>query len=273
MENTKKHDKCFVIQEFDGSTFDKRFDETIKPAIEKCGLKALRADKILGLQPIIQKIEDSIGEADFCLADVSTNNPNVWLELGYALAMNKPCVIICDKSKRDKLPFDISHRPVILYKSDSKSGYEDLEKGIVESITNVLKTGVRSPKFVTASEGELHDNLKNYEIEIIGFLISKWGGKSKGCTHWEIKAHLENAGYNELSVGLGLSSLSKVSLIEQKVVEIETGNFDEMSEEEAHVLTQKGLEWIEQNRAIFSTNAMKKEELKLEDYDSESDPF
>src|ERR1017187_7444846 len=102
---------CFVIQEFDdGGKFDLRYSETIHPALDAAGVKPLRADKILGLQPIIQKIESAIREADICVAEVSTDNANVWLELGYALALDRPVVILCDKSARERLPFDIQHR-------------------------------------------------------------------------------------------------------------------------------------------------------------------
>ncbi|MDG1580423.1 hypothetical protein [Pseudomonas sp. GOM6] len=96
---------CFVIQAFDSGTYDRRYSETIKPALIKAGVEPQRADEILGLNPIIEKIESAIELASICIAEVSEDNPNVWLELGYALALNRPTVILCDKSKRSRLPF------------------------------------------------------------------------------------------------------------------------------------------------------------------------
>ena len=111
MENNKP--TCFVIQEFDdGDTFDRRYEETISPALIAAEVAPRRADEILGLQPVINKIEDAIQQASICVAEVSTDKSNVWLELGYALAVNRPVVILCDDQKRVKLPFDIQHRPV-----------------------------------------------------------------------------------------------------------------------------------------------------------------
>ncbi len=46
------------------------------------GVKPLRSDHMLGLQPVIEKIEKVIRDADISVAEVSTDNPNVWLELG-----------------------------------------------------------------------------------------------------------------------------------------------------------------------------------------------
>ena len=126
-ENSSKP-TCFVIQAFDGGMFDRRYRETIKPALLKANVDPQRADEILGLNPVVEKIETAIESAAICIAEVSIDNPNVWLELGYALALNRPTVILCDKSMRSKLPFDIQHRPVIFYRTDSRSGYEELEK-------------------------------------------------------------------------------------------------------------------------------------------------
>jgi len=136
-ENTPS---CFVIQQFDdGGTYDRRYRETIEPALREAGVRAQRADEILGLQPVIDKIESAIRDASICVAEVSTDNPNVWLEVGIALAMNRPTVILCDRAVRSKLPFDIQHRPVILYRADSRSGFDHLASEITKLVRNGKK--------------------------------------------------------------------------------------------------------------------------------------
>jgi len=104
MNDQVKKPSAFVIQAFDNAKFDRRYQETIRPGIVKGGAEPQRADEILGLQPIIQKIEQAIKAADICIAEVSLDNPNVWLELGYALALDRPTIILCDRSHRDRLP-------------------------------------------------------------------------------------------------------------------------------------------------------------------------
>ena len=136
-ENTPS---SFVIQQFDdGGTYDRRYRETIEPALREAGVRAQRADEILGLQPVIDKIESAIRDASICVAEVSTDNPNVWLEVGIALAMNRPTVILCDRAVRPKLPFDIQHRPVILYRADSRSGFDHLASEITKLVRNGKK--------------------------------------------------------------------------------------------------------------------------------------
>ena len=84
---------CFVIQPFDsGGKFDKRFNDTYKKAIEKAGLEPYRVDQDPGVEVPIDRIEEGIREATICLADITTDNPNVWYELGYAFAVGRSVI-------------------------------------------------------------------------------------------------------------------------------------------------------------------------------------
>jgi nucleoside 2-deoxyribosyltransferase len=252
----EKPKTCFVIQVFDGQKFDRRYDETFAPAVLSIGVKPIRADKILGLNPIIEKIEAAIAQTDICLCDVSTDNPNVWLELGYALATNKPTVIICDSAMRDRLPFDIQHRPVIFFRSDSKSGYEQLEIKIKEAILAELSdVGVKTKFSKEIKETETRE-LDEFEIEIIGVLVSQWDGENGGTPRHQIEEHMKKVGFNELSVGLGLSSLFKRGLIEKSQRLVHGWN-NETDTQDIYVLNDKGIEWVENNRNLFTTKISK----------------
>ena len=69
---------CFVIQAFDGGKYDRRYQETVRPALVKAGVDPQRADEILGLNPVVEKIERAIESAAICVAEVSEDNPNGW---------------------------------------------------------------------------------------------------------------------------------------------------------------------------------------------------
>ena len=208
---------CFVIQEFDDDgTFDKRYKETIKPALIASEVEPQRADTILGLQPVIAKIETAIQQASICVAEVSTNNPNVWLELGYALALNRPVVILCDKQIRSKLPFDIQHRPVLFYRTDSKSGYEELEQSIIKNIKNELERDqtIASAPLLKSGGDELED-LKDYEVAILTTLLALWPTSCSGARHWELGNKLKSIGYADIALGLGISKLLDKELVQR----------------------------------------------------------
>ena len=241
----KNKPTCFVIQEFDeGGKFDKRYHETIQPALIEAEVDPNRADKILGLQPVIQKIETAIQQASICVAEVSTDNPNVWLELGYALANNRPAVILCDKNIRDKLPFDIQHRPVIFYNTDSKSGYDKLERRIIEEVKGQIEQdeNVSSAPTIKGGAEELED-LKDYEVAILSVLLASWPRNSDGISYWELEMALKSTQHNDLALSLGINNLIQKELIEKSTQW-------EGSENEAFTyrITPNGIIWLDKRK-------------------------
>src|SRR3972149_10134154 len=119
--------RCFVIQPFDGGPFDKRYDDVLVPAIEEANLEPYRVDRDPCVSIPIDQIEDGIQNSDICLADITENNPNVWFELGFAIAVPKEVVLICSSERKNPFPFDIQHRNIILYNTQSPSNFKDLE--------------------------------------------------------------------------------------------------------------------------------------------------
>src|SRR6266498_1805038 len=98
---------CFMIQPFDGGPFDKRFEDTIAPAIRAAGLEPYRVDQDPSTIIPIERIEEAIRRSQACVADISTNNPNVWYELGFAIASGKPVVLISLAEPNRRFPFDV----------------------------------------------------------------------------------------------------------------------------------------------------------------------
>jgi len=130
---------CFMIQPFDSGKFDKRFDDVYVPAIEAAGLEAYRVDRDPGVEVPIDAIEEGIRNAAVCLADITTDNPNVWYELGFAFAAGRPVVMVCSNERTSgKYPFDIQHRTVINYKPESASDFESLKAALTERIQALL---------------------------------------------------------------------------------------------------------------------------------------
>ena len=241
----KNKPTCFVIQEFDdGGKFDKRYNETIEPALIDAEVEPKRADKILGLQPVIQKIEIAIQQASICVAEVSTDNPNVWLELGYALANNRPAVILCDKNIRDKLPFDIQHRPVIFYNTDSRSGYDELERRIKEEVTGQIEQDKNVASTPTIKDGadELGD-LKDYEVAILSVLLASWPRNSDGISYWELEMTLKSTTHNALALSLGINNLIQKELLEKSIQWEGTEN-----EAFTYRITPNGIIWLDKRK-------------------------
>jgi len=97
----------FVMQPYSEDHSDTLF-KIIEEELPKVGCVALRADKSgSGVNFRLQdRIDDNIKKADICIADItSPRNENVLLEVGAALALQIPVVIVSS----DPLPSDISN--------------------------------------------------------------------------------------------------------------------------------------------------------------------
>lgn len=90
----------------------------IKRAASKCGMKADRVDDIAFTDQITDKILGSIRCAEFIVADITHERPNVYYEIGYSHAYNKHTCLIARYGTKPH--FDIQGYPIIFYKSSTE---------------------------------------------------------------------------------------------------------------------------------------------------------
>jgi len=132
----KTGDSCFVMQPF-AAPHGEYFEKIFKPAIEKTGLKPVRADAdIFATGKIIDQIWRGIKGAKVLVAELTTRNANVLYELGLAHALKKPVVLV--SSNQPDVPFDLQHIRVIYYDvTDPFWGNKLIEK-IAENILSAI---------------------------------------------------------------------------------------------------------------------------------------
>lgn len=92
--------------------FDREFEDvyaTIKSSVESATATAsgrcFRLDESQPAGRITERLLREISSASFCVADLTGNKPNVMWELGYAMALGRPTVIVTQQLA--DLPFDI----------------------------------------------------------------------------------------------------------------------------------------------------------------------
>jgi hypothetical protein len=80
----------------------------IQRAVDRLGgrLEAIRTDEIAMPGRINDQIMEAIRTANLVVADITGLNANVFWELGFARALERPCVIIMREGEPDA-PFDI----------------------------------------------------------------------------------------------------------------------------------------------------------------------
>ena len=127
------------MQPFDGGTFDKRYEDVYAPAIQDADLEPYRVDRDPSVSIPIDDIESGIRNSEICLADITKDNPNVWFELGFAIAVPREVVLVCSDERNTRFPFDVQHRNILRYKTESKSDFDKLRSEIAERIQGLLE--------------------------------------------------------------------------------------------------------------------------------------
>jgi nucleoside 2-deoxyribosyltransferase len=229
---------CFVIQPFDGDKFDRRFKETFSPAIKAAGLEAYRVDTDPGVQIPINDIERGIREADLCFAEITTDNPNVWFELGYAFALNKLVCMVCSKERDKAFPFDVRHRAILTYDVGSKGDFDQLGKKITQRLEAILKQEQKEMSIQALQPRTATAGLTPHEATALAILVALPPGETVAYFH--LQNAMERAGFTNLAAGLSIRSLTA-----NKLIESQTCYDHESSENYAgYVATEKGIEWI-----------------------------
>jgi hypothetical protein len=232
---------CFVIQPFDGGKFDKRYTDVFEPAIRDAGLEPYRVDSDPAVSVPIVDIEKGIRRATVCFADITLDNPNVWFELGYGLASDKQMCLVCSEERTGKYPFDVQHRSIIKYKSESKGDFESLQKKITDHLRAILEKS-QALAVIEAGSPLKESGLLQHEVMVLVSIVENREGPGSSVSHWTVKQELERFGYNNLALNIGLEGLLTKQMIDHSEVEDLNQNISQV-----YVITPIGMTWICKN--------------------------
>jgi|ERR1700729_666208 hypothetical protein len=215
----------FFISVFDnGGPYDKRCDDVIAPACREAGLGLYRLDRDPGVAVPIDALQQKIREAVICIADISTLNPNVMYEVGFALALQKDVILI---SNGNEIPFDVRHRSVILYKTESESDFQKLRIALRNSLVAL-----------THAADKLSD-LHPHDVAVLRALLCA----PNGLTEYDISQTLGENGPQKVATILSIKNLKCLGFIAGAPVL----DFDG-SPLVAYSLTQEAIRWLLNNR-------------------------
>jgi hypothetical protein len=186
--------KCFIIMPVstphesipnynnDSEHFKHVMEWLFIPAIEKAEFEPI-LPVARGSDIIHDHIISKLHSSDLVLCDMSTQNPNVFLELGIRTALNKPVCIVKD-DLLEKVPFDTALMNFHTYESDLRidlveQGVEKLAKHLEESFNQSNKSNtlwkIFGLQFSAKPPEELGDPEKLDLLNIkIDSLIKQW---------------------------------------------------------------------------------------------------
>lgn len=126
-------------------------------------MECVRADDYPTNEVIMQDIWRGICQSEVVIAEMTNLNPNVMYELGISDTYGTPTIIIGQTSETKKLPFDFSHRRVVIY-TENCAGREYLLKRFSETLDYVLG----KPRDTSKSHRvQAQDSLENHRNVLI----------------------------------------------------------------------------------------------------------
>jgi hypothetical protein len=118
------------------SSFDSVLDtiHAASSSVDDVEIDCRRIDESARSVPIDLQLEDALQWADFVIADVTGSNPNVMWELGYAVALQKPVIILAQIGPEP--PFNLAHYRMIRYDGNKRGT-------LLQDLTRYLKEIVK----------------------------------------------------------------------------------------------------------------------------------
>ena len=208
----------------DGGVFDKRFDSVFSPAISDAGIEPYRVDHDPSVSIPIQEIENGIRDAGICFADITTDNPNVWFELGFAFAIPREVVLACSDERETRYPFDVQHRNIIKYKTGAPQYFEQLKKKITERIKAVLKKNEELGKIINRPLIKDTEGLNQHELVALATIMQNSFISNGHVSGWQVQNDMNQAGFTDIAVGIALKTLVSKGMIDSELLHDQNGD-------------------------------------------------
>ena len=189
----------FIIMQIGDGELDAVCERCIVPAVEANGMVAKRVDKHNQGGLLKSEIVSFIETADIIVADLTNERPNCYLEIGYAMGLDKFRNLILTaredhysespnyQRNGPKIHFDLAGYDILFWDPSNLDGFsEELEKRIRRRRTVINPDSIQAPP-------------------IFDFEWAK-ANRDSALEHWQDN---ENSGYFEAQVSLGPPKISR----------------------------------------------------------------
>jgi hypothetical protein len=136
-EGSQQKAHIFVAMPF-APEFDDVFHYGIQGAVNAAGFLCERADLAAFTGDVIARVKERIASAALLVADLSSANPNVYLEVGYAWGREVPSVLVANHAEH--LKFDVQGQHCLIYNS-----IRHLEESLTRELKALKSGGIFAP--------------------------------------------------------------------------------------------------------------------------------
>lgn len=255
-------ERCFIIQPFDSGVFDRRFTDTFEPAIKQAGYEPYRVDRDKSVDVPIEQIQREIETSAACFAEITMDLPNVWYEVGYARAHDKPLCMVCLEPRPTKLPFDIQHRSIEFYKTDSEGDFKNIRSRIEERLRAIMAKNASRQKIIQAGTNTLQNPhaLSPFEIGAISVLMSNRPIFGEGSVPTRtFLEEMRGLQFNELASSIAMENLLRRNMVEKDYYDLDGDRVYTLR------LLQSGVDWVLDNVDKLSLTTKTAQQLNEDD--------
>jgi hypothetical protein len=111
------------------------YEDHIKTSCTNLGLTVWRADDFFTTRSVVEDIWTAIASARLIVGDCTDRNPNVFYEIGLALAIGQPTILITQRA--EDVPFDLRHLRYITYQLTPRE-MNEFERTFKEAVQRTL---------------------------------------------------------------------------------------------------------------------------------------
>ncbi len=171
--------KCFMIMQYEGENQKKIFEIVEKAvnrvnATKEYSVQLIRADlgEPLSIDSIEEHLKKYIDNCDCAIAEISQLNPNVMFEMGYAIGVNKPVIVMVQRGIA--VPADFRGRLYFEYSLEELDLVPQILQGYIKSaveskIAERQKSTYKVKAFANRTVSDMKDRTKMAEkiIEVL----------------------------------------------------------------------------------------------------------
>lgn len=130
---------------------DRVLEVLIRPTLTRLGYRVVRVDRLAVLGSLSVQIRSLLRRSDLVIADLTGANANVFYELGFRHATDKPCLQLIEEG--EQIPFDVADIRTIFVDSSSELRLAEATPALLEQV-RAAETQRRAP-VDAPSEAEL----------------------------------------------------------------------------------------------------------------------
>lgn len=188
---TKSKLYVFVLMPF-SEEFNDVYQLGIKAACDSVGVYCERVDETHVLGPVYDKITNAITKADIVISDLSNSNPNVYYETGFAHALSKITIHLCQDIH--EIPFDLHGFQHIVYSGRIVELKERLEEKLLWAIEFIEAKGSE----IGALSFDFYQGAKKIDSVISGDIQTTYRGDGQvGQLRTSVSLDILNTGSTE----------------------------------------------------------------------------